>query len=236
MLCILSFLFYSSSIARDKYDSIQYNSKYILKFSATGLFDPRPFIDIGLEYKINPKISIENCIGIYSVYFSLYASGLANSDRKSYIYNKNLVGLRYRGSIKYYPYKIVRKRKSFPYIGAEIKYNYYQHSSNQMYSRFGGSFQQIIDSPIRYNSLGVDFKFGRMMYMGKHQRAIFEFYTGIGYKYTHIAQKLPGDVLQRNNNRFFALEIINPDFSSFTNGNFHSLDFLFGFKFGYIIK
>ena len=224
-------------MSKGVYDSIQFHTKYILKFSATGFLDPKPFADIGLEHRINNRIAVESSVGIFSVYLGLYASGLANSKRKDYIFERNLIGFRYRGSIKYYPYKVVRRRKSFPYIGAELKYNYYQHSSEQFYDRYSSAYREKMDIPIRYNSVGIDFKFGRLMYIGKHKKAIFEFYTGVGYKYTHISQNLPADVQdQERDIRLFEFGILSSDLASPVLKNIHSLDWLLGFKLGYVIK
>ena len=223
-------------MSKGVYDSIQFHTKYILKFSATGFLDPKPFADIGLEHRINNRIAVEGSIGIFSVYLNPYAAGFSHSSRRSYIYEKNLIGFRYRASIKYYPYKAVRRRKSFPYVGAELKYNYYQFSSEQFYERFNGSFEQIIKIPVKYNTIGIDFKFGKLMYIGKHKRAIFEFYTGVGYKFTHVSKTLPADVVERLNTGLLGFDFLSPDLSVTTNGNIHSLDLLLGIKLGYVIK
>jgi hypothetical protein len=124
-----------------------------------------------------------------------------------------------------FKYMFLPERKVSPYIGVEGKLNYIVQKDIETISRFNNQYTEIAHIPRKIQNYGAAIRAGIHVIPDRQRRFIIDIYSGFGYKYTGITQKLPADAQIFSSNQDFLFER--------GAGNYHDPDFLFGFSLGY---
>ncbi len=201
------------------YDSLaEYAPARILKFSYLSLFDYKQSIQFAYEYKIRPRVTLQNELG----YINTLIKGLY-----SYENFQNMRGIRTRFEARFYRKNRFNQVNGF-YLAPEIFYVYTQYQRQKELGRgcVSGTcdFFELKRFQVYKNVVGVHFKVGVQIDLSP--KLLLDIYGGLGLRmvYIHAPEAEKEDFR------------LNEFFFQYNNGEFLRPSMALGLKLGYILK
>lgn len=221
-------LFFSLNAIAFSQDTAALKIRYpqvLVKLSPMGLFHPIHYVSASTEIRFSRKHAYELELGFINPYTGIpYRNLLDDNELKRY-------GFRMLNTYKIYLLPDVTKRNTVSrvnqYLGFDLQTNMHQVRGEVEYCRYNCSYKQLFDTKRRTITLGFGIRYGLLIYAGKRNKGIIDFYSGLGY----IAYKrktivnLPDDATPIDDGFRFI---------SFNNTQLlQTLNMIIGLKFGY---
>lgn len=225
IFCCLNMHVFSqdSSVLKIHYPQI------LVKLSPMGLFHPIHYVSVSTEVRFNRKHAYELEFGFINRYTGIpYRSLFDDNELDRY-------GFRMLNSYKYYFLSDVTRRNTISkvnqYIGFDLQTSMHQVKTELEYCRFDCSYNQLFPATQRTITLGFGVKYGLLIYAGKKNKGIIDFYSGLGYiAYKRkLIQNIPDDASRVNNINFRLISFDNEELLQLLN-------IIIGIKFGYRVN
>lgn len=227
---ILSLFFGLNSIVFSQ-DSTRLKIQYpqvLLKLSPMGLLHPLHYVSVATEIRFSRKHAYELEFGFINRYTGIPYKRLFDDSEL------NRYGFRMLNSYKIYFLPDVTKRNTISrvnqYFGFDLQTSMHQVKAELEYCRYDCSYNQLFKATQRTITLGFGVRYGLLMYAGKRNKGIIDFYSGIGYiAYKRkLIENVPDDATRVDGDFRFV---------SFNNTNLLQLfNLIIGVKFGYRVK
>lgn len=201
--------------------------RYGIYFKPLGLVDPKPNLTFGVHAQPINRIAIDQEVGFVNPYTSLWAVFLTENRGPSFI-AKGRYGVKTKTTLKIM-FGEMNNRRTQLFVGPQFFYHYEQDKHKEWFTRYGGSFIQLLPADVIYQIMGGNMVFGGVI-SGKEKNFFMEFYMGLGYRAQIVshAKSRPADAESQSDAFIYAppTEV----------GTYHHPNFTLGLKIGLWVK
>jgi len=159
------------------------STQRVIKWNPFAMVDFTPAAQFSYEYPFGLNRTIQHEIGFISHTVNPF---LAFND------NLDITGVKLKTEIRYYTGQ-GRGPGDF-YIAPELSYKFYSNKSTDWFTRYDGSYEQLLDYKGDRHVAGANLKFGSIIYV-KNIPLVWDYFIGFGIKYRYVTSNLPEDAI-----------------------------------------
>jgi hypothetical protein len=167
----------------DSIPVIKASTLHIIKWNPIAMFDMTPAAQFSYEYPWGLNRTLQHEVGFISHTVNPFLAFSRYLD---------ITGFKLRTEIRYYTGQ--GKGKGDFYLAPELNYKYYSNKSTDWFSRYDGSYEQLLDYVGKRHYVGGNIKLGKLYY-NESSPVVWDIFCGFGIKYRYITSNLPEDAV-----------------------------------------